>query len=191
MLDAYTRPQISLPEVECNFLFSILTSQIGHEELLRKLKSNQSSLRTSGFFFVREFCTPLNCSGTMVVCPTLALLSLWRARALSRLHAGARAPRGGVTRQGVVLTDLQSLLDCQIIFSSLFPLGQERLHQRACVNTRKSCFGLLSRKARKNVGNTLAHLPSHRHCHQRSRSHKQSGRGHFADTACVFSLLLA
>ena len=28
-------------------------------------------------------------------------------------YAGARAPRGGVTRQGVVLTDLQSLLDCQ------------------------------------------------------------------------------
>ncbi len=26
---------------------------------------------------------------------------------------GARAPRGGVTRQGVVLTDFQSLLDCQ------------------------------------------------------------------------------
>ncbi len=29
------------------------------------------------------------------------------------LNAGALAPRGGVTRQGVVLTDLQSLLDCQ------------------------------------------------------------------------------
>jgi hypothetical protein len=28
-------------------------------------------------------------------------------------YAGALAPRGGVTRQGVVLTDLQSLLDCQ------------------------------------------------------------------------------
>jgi hypothetical protein len=28
------------------------------------------------------------------------------------LNAGALAPRGGVTRQGVVLTDLQSLLDC-------------------------------------------------------------------------------
>jgi hypothetical protein len=28
-------------------------------------------------------------------------------------YAGARAPRGGVTRQGVVLSDLQSLLDCQ------------------------------------------------------------------------------
>jgi hypothetical protein len=28
-------------------------------------------------------------------------------------YAGARAHRGGVTRQGVVLTDLQSLLDCQ------------------------------------------------------------------------------
>jgi hypothetical protein len=27
--------------------------------------------------------------------------------------AGARAPKGGVTRQGVVRTDLQSLLDCQ------------------------------------------------------------------------------
>ena len=29
------------------------------------------------------------------------------------VNAGARAPRGGVTRQGVVLTDLQSLRDCQ------------------------------------------------------------------------------
>jgi len=28
-------------------------------------------------------------------------------------YAGARAPRGGVIRQGVVLTDLLSLLDCQ------------------------------------------------------------------------------
>ena len=30
---------------------------------------------------------------------------------------GARAPRGGVTRQGVVLTDLQLLCDCQYNFS--------------------------------------------------------------------------
>jgi hypothetical protein len=29
------------------------------------------------------------------------------------VNAGARAPRGGVTRQGAVLTDLQSLCDCQ------------------------------------------------------------------------------
>ena len=29
------------------------------------------------------------------------------------VNAGARAPRGGVTRQGVVLTDLPSHLDCQ------------------------------------------------------------------------------
>ena len=28
-------------------------------------------------------------------------------------YAGARAPGGGVTRQGVVLADIQSLLDCQ------------------------------------------------------------------------------
>jgi hypothetical protein len=28
-------------------------------------------------------------------------------------YAGPRVPRGGVTRQGVVLTELQSLLDCQ------------------------------------------------------------------------------
>ena len=27
--------------------------------------------------------------------------------------AGPRVPRGGVTRHGVVLTDLQSLIDCQ------------------------------------------------------------------------------
>jgi hypothetical protein len=32
---------------------------------------------------------------------------------LSPPYAGARAPRGGVTRQRVVLTDLQSLVDCQ------------------------------------------------------------------------------
>ena len=29
------------------------------------------------------------------------------------VNDGARAPRGGVARQGVVLTDLQSLRDCQ------------------------------------------------------------------------------
>jgi len=31
----------------------------------------------------------------------------------SQSYAGPRAPRGGVTRQGVVLIDLQSLVDCQ------------------------------------------------------------------------------
>jgi hypothetical protein len=36
---------------------------------------------------------------------------------LAVIYARARAPRGGVTRQGVVLTDLQSLLDCQQNFS--------------------------------------------------------------------------
>ena len=35
------------------------------------------------------------------------------------INVGARAPRGGVTRQGVVLTDLQSLLDCQYKLLSL------------------------------------------------------------------------
>ena len=34
---------------------------------------------------------------------------------------GARAPRGGVTRQGVVLTDFQSLLDCQLIYLPSIP----------------------------------------------------------------------
>ena len=33
------------------------------------------------------------------------------------VNAGAREPRGGVTRQGIVLTDLQSLRDCQQNFS--------------------------------------------------------------------------
>ena len=32
-------------------------------------------------------------------------------------HSPSRAPRGGVTRQGVVLTDLQSLRDCEQNFS--------------------------------------------------------------------------
>jgi len=45
---------------------------------------------------------------------SLSLLrSLSRSRALSLSNAGARAPRGCVTRHGVVLTDLQSLLNCQ------------------------------------------------------------------------------
>jgi hypothetical protein len=35
----------------------------------------------------------------------------WIYLMASILHL--RAPRGGVTRQGVVLTDLQSLCDCQ------------------------------------------------------------------------------
>jgi hypothetical protein len=43
------------------------------------------------------------------------LLSL--SLSLSAVNAGARAPRGGVTRQGVVLTDLQLLRDCQYNFS--------------------------------------------------------------------------
>jgi hypothetical protein len=38
-------------------------------------------------------------------------------RRVLAVNAGNRAPRGGVTRQGVVLTDLQSLLDCQYNFS--------------------------------------------------------------------------
>ena len=45
----------------------------------------------------------------------------------SPTYAGARARRGGVTRQGVVLTDLQSLLNCQQTFISLsLPLVQWR-----------------------------------------------------------------
>ncbi len=39
--------------------------------------------------------------------------SEWGYSERRHTYAGARAPRGGVTRQGVVLTDLQSLLDCQ------------------------------------------------------------------------------
>jgi hypothetical protein len=35
------------------------------------------------------------------------------------VNAGAHAPWGGVTRQGVVLTDLQSLRDCQYNFTFL------------------------------------------------------------------------
>jgi hypothetical protein len=38
-------------------------------------------------------------------------------------YAGARAPRGSVTRQGVALTDLQSLLDGQSNFSVLLSLA--------------------------------------------------------------------
>ena len=38
------------------------------------------------------------------------------------VNAGARAPRGGVTRQGVVRTDLQSLLDFQLNSLSSPPL---------------------------------------------------------------------
>ena len=40
------------------------------------------------------------------------LLSLSLSLSLA-VNAGARAPRGGVTRQGVVLTDLKSFFDCQ------------------------------------------------------------------------------
>jgi hypothetical protein len=38
------------------------------------------------------------------------LATLSHSHSLSHTHAGPRAPRGGVTQQGVVLTDLQSLL---------------------------------------------------------------------------------
>ena len=44
---------------------------------------------------------------------TLLLSFIVNKTSLTLSHsAGARSPRGGVTRQGVVLTDLQSLLDC-------------------------------------------------------------------------------
>jgi hypothetical protein len=42
------------------------------------------------------------------------------------VNAEARAPRGGVTRQGVVLTDLQSLRDCQQNFSLSLSLSLAR-----------------------------------------------------------------
>ena len=42
------------------------------------------------------------------------------------VKAEARAPRGGVTRQGVVLTDLQSLRDCQQNFSLSLSLSLAR-----------------------------------------------------------------
>ena len=38
---------------------------------------------------------------------------MWHLRCVQNtLSRGARAPSGGVTREGVVVTDLQSLLDC-------------------------------------------------------------------------------
>jgi len=45
------------------------------------------------------------------------------------LYAGPRMPRGGVTRQGVVLTDLKSLLDLSIKLLSL-SLSRERERER-------------------------------------------------------------
>ena len=55
-------------------------------------------------------------------------------------HAGARAPRGGLTRQGVVLTDLQSLLIVNKTSLSLSPslspfsLGKQQRVTRALVD---------------------------------------------------------
>jgi hypothetical protein len=43
----------------------------------------------------------------------LGFLPLSTPPPILAVNTGARAPRGGVTRQGVVLTDLQSLCDCQ------------------------------------------------------------------------------
>ena len=42
------------------------------------------------------------------------------------LAAGPRVPRGGVTRQGVALTELQSLVDCQK--TSLSPKGEREIY---------------------------------------------------------------
>ena len=50
------------------------------------------------------------CTHARVHAHSLCLcLSLYASLSASLSHA----PRGGVTRQGVVLTDLESLLDCQ------------------------------------------------------------------------------
>ena len=55
------------------------------------------------------------------------------------VNAGARAPRGGVTRQGVVLTDLQSLCDCQLNFSLSLSLSRARaLSQSGVYKERRS-----------------------------------------------------
>ncbi len=55
-------------------------------------------------------CVCMNLSLSLPPSPSLPPSA---SLSLSPLFAGARAPRGGVTRQGVALTDLESLLDCQ------------------------------------------------------------------------------
>jgi hypothetical protein len=62
---------------------------------------------------------------TLYVAPVLGLLKPLGICRVSQCILCA--PRGGVTRQGVVLTDLQSLRDCQKNFSLSLALSLSRL----------------------------------------------------------------
>ena len=59
--------------------------------------------------------------------------------------AGPRVPGGGVTRQGVALTDLQSLVDCQMISLSLaFPLFLPLFLSRSLARESVCCLLVLN-----------------------------------------------
>ena len=73
------------------------------------------SLSPSPSLFLSLFFTVLSLSLALRVSP-------------SPSYAGARAPRGGVTRQGVVLTDLQSLLGCLKLLSHTLSLSLSPSH---------------------------------------------------------------
>jgi hypothetical protein len=57
-------------------------------------------------------------------------------------YAGARAPSGGVTRQGVVLTDLESLLDCQLNVSLQKPTNKIQICILRCWQKIKNLLGV-------------------------------------------------
>ena len=67
-------------------------------------------------------------------------LSLSLSHCLS--YAGARAPSGGVTRQGVVLTDLESLLDCQLNVSLQKPTNKIQICILRCWQKIKNILGV-------------------------------------------------
>ena len=83
--------------------------------LLRGVARSRSAL-TSFTALLRINSPPFTSPTPLVHAPVVLGLFLYLLivnKLLLLSHSGARAPRGGVTRQGVVLTDLQSLRDCQ------------------------------------------------------------------------------
>jgi hypothetical protein len=94
------------------------------EEKKERRKKENKQMNVLSLFCIDRMCSLHTCS--LYTCfdralyfPTLSHFLIVNKTSLSlggrvlAVNAGARVPRGGVTRQGVVLTDLQSLCDCQ------------------------------------------------------------------------------
>jgi hypothetical protein len=73
--------------------------------------------------------SPWKCLGSSATNPAVPQQKPQSGGIVLAVICWARAPRGGVTRQGVALTDLQSLLDCKIVNKTSLSLSLSHVLQ--------------------------------------------------------------